>query len=131
MSTARTRVAGLGVAVAAAGALLAAAPAPAHAGTAATTTTAGGVRPAGVVYGCWDGMVDVHMGNVDECLKGGYAHRVTLNQCGIDWVDSGNNWVAFWWGLALPPAYYAPGMQPWSVWAGGLPVCIGDIAIDT
>ena len=130
MSNAMTKAAGLAAAAAASGALLVAAPAAAHASTTATHT--GSVRPA-VVFQCPSNYVEFHLSNGSHaCFEGGFAviYR-NVNLCGVDWIDTGNNWAAWWWGLGLPTNEYEPGTPPWSVWTPGLPICVSQLAIDT
>jgi hypothetical protein len=130
MSTVMKKVVGLAGAVAAGGALLVAAPAAAHAST--TTSTTGSVHPA-FVFVCDPSQVDVHMSSgVDICFNGGRAWLdQNLKLCGVFSIDTGNNWVAVWWGLSLPTNQYEPGMAPWTVWTPGLPVCVNQLAINT
>jgi len=107
-----------------------AAPAAAHASTTAAATT-GSARPA-VVFSCNSSNVEVHFSDGGYyCLSGSPAPWENLGWCGVDWIDTGNNWAAVWWGLGLPTNEYQPGMPPWSVWAAGLPVCVNQIAINT
>ncbi|MFE4869792.1 beta/gamma crystallin domain-containing protein [Streptomyces sp. NPDC056682] len=127
MSSATKRVASLAMAVVG-GVLLAVVPATAH----ASTNTS--LRPANANR-CANGAVDIHRyDGTDECfpsLKGSHDMYTT----NVEWVNSGNNWIAFTWangqcvGESAP--FYAPGMPPGSTWTAGGPFCIGRLDINT
>ncbi|NUP49079.1 MAG: hypothetical protein HOW97_17505 [Catenulispora sp.] len=99
---------------------------------AATRTATTGVVTPAVTRHCASNEVELYTAstNVHTCLLGGYAHSVNFYECNFDWVNTGNNWVAFTWGVNNYSSYQ-PGMAPWTTWSIGQPVCIGRIDIDT
>ena len=126
MSNTMKRTARLAVTVLVGGGLLMVGPAAAH----ATSTTIGGIHPA-TTDQCPNGMIDLHhnSSNSDTCLPG-TPRSENWYQCDVDWINTGSNWVAFTWGLNNYNNYQ-PGLAPWTTWAGGLPVCIGRIDVNT
>jgi hypothetical protein len=109
--------------VAASGGLLVTAPVAAHAGT------NGIVHPA-VTNTCSGGAAELHYANGRSICISGKGSPI-INDCGFDWVNTGNNWVAFYWGAWLPATNYQPGMGPGSTWWGGSNFCIGQVDINT
>ena len=122
MRTMLRNTAKLAAAVAASGGLLVTAP------VAAQASTNGTVRPA-VTNNC-GGWVDLHTpSGYNLCLNRSGIWHVDL--CGFDWINSGNQWVAFYWDPWLPATKYQPGMGPGSTWWGGSTFCVGEVDINT
>ncbi|NUS02866.1 MAG: hypothetical protein HOV97_09880 [Nonomuraea sp.] len=124
MRTTLRNAAKLAAAVAAGGGLLVAAPA------AAQASTNGTVRPA--VTNVCGGWVEVHYANGGHvCLGNGIWKPNPSPSCGVDWINTGNQWAAFYWGPWAPASTYQPGMGPGSTWWGGSPVCVSEVDVNT
>ncbi|GGU41558.1 hypothetical protein [Streptomyces violascens] len=117
------KAAQLTVGVVASCGLMLAAPVAAHASSGPAAPAPHVMRPNATSPDCGSA-VEVHFaaGN-HRCVTGNGIHYV--NYCDVDWLNTGNQWVA----LVYDGGQYQPGMPPGSWWSSGS--CISRIDVNT